>query len=98
LHLLLAAITTMAAESGPIVAVSGGRVQGAMLPGGGAVFRGIPYARAPVGPLRWREPLSVKPWPGVRAAISFAPACAQTPQFLPELASTSKEDCLYLNV
>jgi para-nitrobenzyl esterase len=98
LQLLLAAITTMAAESGPIVAVSGGRVQGAMLPGGGAVFRGIPYARAPVGPLRWREPLPVKPWPGVRAAISFAPACAQTPQFLPEVASASKEDCLYLNV
>jgi len=98
LYLLLAAVTTMAAESGPIVAVSGGRIQGEMLSGGGAVFKGIPYAQAPVGPLRWREPLPVKPWPDLRAALSFGPACAQTPQLSPEVASTSKEDCLYLNV
>jgi para-nitrobenzyl esterase len=88
----------MPAESGPIVAVSGGRIQGARLPGGGAIFKGIPYAQPPVGPLRWREPWPVKSWPDLRAALSFGPACAQTPQLLPEVASTSKEDCLYLNV
>jgi len=98
LYLLLAAVTTMAAESGPIVAVSGDRVQGAILSAGGAVFKGIPYAQPPVGALRWREPLPVKAWPGVRAATNFEPACAQTPQLLPDIAKTSKEDCLYLNV
>ena len=98
LYLLLAAVTTMAAESGPTVAIGGGRIQGAMLPGGGAVFKGIPYAQPPVGPLRWREPLPVKPWRGIRASISFGPPCAQTPQLLPDIAASSKEDCLYLNI
>ncbi|MGA2563081.1 MAG: carboxylesterase family protein [Steroidobacteraceae bacterium] len=96
--ILLGATTARAADSGPIVAVDGGRVQGAFLSAGGAVFKGIPYAQPPVGALRWREPLPVKAWPGVRAATSFGPACAQTPQLLPDIAKTSKEDCLYLNV
>jgi para-nitrobenzyl esterase len=98
LYMLLAAVTVTAADSGPIVAVSGGRVQGAVLAGGGAVFKGIPFAQPPVGALRWREPLAVKRWRGVRAATDFGPACAQTPQLFPDLAKTSKEDCLYLNV
>ena len=96
--ILLGATTARAADFGPIVAISGGRVQGAILSAGGAVFKGIPYAQPPVGALRWREPLPVKAWPGVRAATSFGPACAQTPQLLPDIAKTSKEDCLYLNV
>ncbi|WP_308168882.1 carboxylesterase/lipase family protein [Cellulomonas hominis] len=68
------------------------------------VFRGIPYAAPPVGPLRWRPPQRPGSWTGVRPAHTFGPGC---PQVLPvgllarevprdglELA----EDCLYLNV
>jgi para-nitrobenzyl esterase len=84
-----------AAESGPIVAVTGGQVQGATLEKGGAVFKGIPFAQPPVGELRWREPMPVKSWAGVRDATDFGAGCAQGPS--PDVG-VSKEDCLYLNV
>jgi hypothetical protein len=37
--------SAVAAESGPVVAVTGGQVQGATLKKGGAVFKGIPFAQ-----------------------------------------------------
>src|SRR5579884_480710 len=66
------------------------------------VFKGIPYARPPVGDLRWRAPQPPAPWDGVRAADKFGAACMQTPY--PEgspyrsAAEPVSEDCLYLNV
>ncbi len=63
------------------------------------VYRGIPYAAAPVGRLRWREPQPVAPWSGVRDAKAFAPACMQTGVSMPgEAPPKTSEDCLYLNV
>src|ERR1700722_8443379 len=59
-------------------------------------FLGIPYAAAPVGPLRWRPPQPAAPWAGVREATAFAPHCPQPPSGF-GVASTS-ENCLYLNV
>ena len=41
------------------------------------VFAGIPYAKAPVGDLRWREPQDPEPWQGVFAADTFAPMSMQ---------------------
>ena len=60
----------------------------------GAAFKGIPFAQPPVGPLRWHEPVAVKPWKGVRDASSLAPACVQNGRN----GVTGSEDCLYLNV
>ena len=57
-----------------------------------SVFRGVPFAQPPVGPLRFRAPLPIKPWTGVRDALKFAPAATQ-----PGRTDVS-EDCLYLNV
>jgi carboxylesterase type B len=59
-------------------------------------FLGVPYARPPVGDLRWRAPRPVQPWHGVRETIAYGNRCAAT-------ASTNgprseSEDCLYLNV
>ena len=86
------------ADSSPVVKITRGQIRGSQLDKGGAVFKGIPYAQPPVGELRWREPMPVKPWTGVRDATAFGAICAQTPHFGSKAAQSSKEDCLYLNV
>jgi para-nitrobenzyl esterase len=97
IFLALAAVLS-ATDSGPVVRVTGGKVRGAMLEKGAAVFKGIPYAQPPVGELRWREPIPVKAWTGVREVTAFGPVCAQRPGIIPNAAEISREDCLYLNV
>jgi para-nitrobenzyl esterase len=92
---ILGATTLAQAQT---VAVTGGQVRGAMLEKGGAVFKGIPYAAPPVGELRWREPMPVKPWTGVRDATAFGAICAQRPLAPPTAPDNSSEDCLILNV
>ena len=77
------------------------RVEGGLLQGtvedGLRVYRGIPYAAAPTGDLRWRPPQPVPKWPGVRAADQFGRACIQTNPAIANLPAPS-EDCLYLNI
>ena len=41
------------------------------------VYAGIPYAKPPVGELRWKAPEDPEPWSGVRAADSFGPMFMQ---------------------
>ena len=92
----VAAAGTGAPDGGsPVVATAGGLLRGSTA-GSTREFLGIPYAAPPVGSLRWRPPQPAAPWPGVRAATSFAPHCPQ-PGSPFGVASTS-EDCLYLNV
>src|SRR4030088_2852791 len=64
------------------------------------VFRGIPYARPPVGNLRWRPPLPARPWRGVRAAKQLGRNCIQHQPYsdIDPFAAGVSEDCLYLNV
>ena len=61
------------------------------------VYKGIPYAAPPVGPLRWRAPQAPIAWNGVRKANSFGPAC---PQPVGDMARNlaQSEDCLTLNI
>jgi para-nitrobenzyl esterase len=65
-----------------------------------SVFRGIPFARPPVGSLRFRAPEPVEPWPGVRLAHEFGPSAPQGLAFAPGVSAEgpTSEDCLYLNV
>ena len=92
-------ITAGNAQSDPTVTVTGGQIRGALVEGGGAMFKGIPYAQPPVGTLRWREPQPVKAWAGVRSATAFGPMCAQKANILFKDAATStSEDCLFVNV
>ena len=58
-------------------------------------FLGIPYAKPPVGALRWAPPEPPDAWTEPRTAIGRPPRCVQRALGL-DLAS--QEDCLYLNV
>ncbi len=62
-------------------------------------FRGIPYARSPVGALRWKRPVPPEPDDGVYEAYYNAKSPIQT-EWQTEQASyyPQGEDCLYLNV
>ena len=62
----------------PVVTIQSGQVEGLFEADGRcAVFRGIPYAAPPVGPLRWRPPQPVAPWTERRLAHKFGPAALQ---------------------
>ena len=65
-------------------------------------FKGIPFARPPLGPLRWRAPETAQAWGGVRDATHFGFVCPQAPTQLETLMGMTigepSEDCLYLNV
>lgn len=75
-----------------------GRVEGTQ-EGGHWVFRGIPYAAPPVGPLRFHPPQAPVPWTEVRSCRTFG---AKAPQpaagLLPAAPLPCAEDCLTLNV
>jgi para-nitrobenzyl esterase len=97
----LCAATIARASSSPVVDAPAGRVSG-VSEGGLDVFRGLPYAQPPVGPLRWKGPLPLPRWEGVRQATEFGPACMQ-PIPKPggvyyETPSPMSEDCLTLNI
>jgi para-nitrobenzyl esterase len=67
-------------------------------------FRGIPYAKPPVGPLRWQPPQRVEDWTEERNATQFRRPCPQPTN--PDgktangggVSGATSEDCLYLNV
>ncbi len=66
------------------------------------VFKGIPYAAAPVGALRWRPPQPVTPWQNVRDATEWGDASWQNREYCVAAGGGDpgrfSEDCLYLNV
>ncbi|XP_049999637.1 liver carboxylesterase-like isoform X1 [Alexandromys fortis] len=69
-------------------------------------FLGIPFAKPPVGPLRFAPPEPPEPWSGVRDGTSFPAMCPQTDvmkTFFAEMnlivpPTSMSEDCLYLNI
>ncbi len=95
--------TTTDGGSALRVVTSSGAVMGTTDPRTGThIFRGIPYAEPPVGPLRFKAPVPAAPWAGVLDATRFGSACAQvyyedlaTPE---EFGPTDDENCLTLNI
>ncbi|MFI2607430.1 carboxylesterase/lipase family protein [Kitasatospora sp. NPDC018619] len=64
-----------------------------------AVFRGIRYARPPVGALRFAAPAAPEPWDGVRDATAFGPVVPQSGPMPAEGTEPSDAtDWLTLNV
>ncbi len=101
--LLFVATTLGAGTDDAVVKTASGKLQGEVLDAdsGLTVYRGIPFAAAPVGELRWKAPQPVSKWSGVRDATEFGAICPQSPVLammtgaaLPE----TSEDCLFLNV
>ena len=68
--------------------------------GGVRVYKGIPYAAPPLGPLRWRPPEPVPAWTGVRPTDTFGRNSLQGIVWddIDPFAAGVSEDCLYLNV
>ncbi len=60
------------------------------------VWKAIPFARPPLGALRWKAPLEPKPWAGVRAPRCFSGPCTQFQPLTGKIIGS--EDCLYLNI
>jgi para-nitrobenzyl esterase len=78
-----------------------GKLQGEQI-NGVFTWKGIPYAKPPVGPLRFRAPELPDSWEGIRDATSFGPVAPQSQREIMEFfgndISNMSEDCLYLNV
>ncbi|KAM9756758.1 liver carboxylesterase-like isoform 2-T2 [Dama dama] len=100
--------------SPPIVETSQGRVLGKYVSLKGfaqpvAVFLGIPFAKPPLGSLRFAPPQPAEPWTFVKNTTSHPPMCSQSTvlaEMSSELISIGtesikpkiSEDCLYLNI
>ncbi|MDT9700391.1 carboxylesterase family protein [Streptomyces sp. P17] len=94
---VLAPVPAQAAQA-PVVRTEAGLVRGEVT-AEGRQFLGVPYAEAPVGELRWKEPRPVRPWQGVRGARDFGNKCVQGANWDPGYEQPSHtEDCLDLNV
>jgi para-nitrobenzyl esterase len=99
--LVLAASLAMApsafAQDALVVATDLGPVRGTETEGM-AMFRGIPFAAPPVGPLRWRPAQPAESWSEVRNASRFGPDCMQPARTGGQAPLEMSEDCLTLNV
>nr|BAC75712.1 carboxylesterase [Felis catus] len=119
LALVLTSLTTSMTWAGhpsspPVVDTSQGKVLGKHVSVEGfaqpvAVFLGIPFARPPLGSLRFAPPQPAEPWNFVKNTTSYPPMCSQDAaggQVLSDLFTNRKEsipltfseDCLYLNI
>lgn len=91
-----------------IVETKYGKIQG-LEKYGYTIYRGIPYAKPPIGNLRWKLPEKPDKWEGVYQAVDFKSRCAETEAHLeppydrdfyddPIYDRQQSEDCLYLHI
>ena len=72
-------------------------VQGSHNPiSGMTTYHGVPFAKAPVGELRWRPAERPTPWNTTKKTTSHGPICPQLD--LIKGLMFGKEDCLYLSL
>lgn len=90
-----------------IVDTKNGRLEGISM-NGYTIFKGIPYAKPPIGDLRWKAPQPIEPWEGVRKAEHFSCKSMQDShhdlfygkEFYDDtnFDVSASEDSLYLNI
>ncbi|XP_050959568.1 uncharacterized protein LOC127160965 isoform X2 [Labeo rohita] len=104
--------TTVKAEDGPVLQTKSGALKGEYIKAKGKdtvvhSYLGVPFAKPPVGPLRFSPPQPAEKWSGVRDATKQPFMCLQDKQLVEVLVANlslsvevpdSSEDCLYLNV
>ncbi|KAK4885067.1 hypothetical protein RN001_001338 [Aquatica leii] len=85
--------------SEPIVSITNGKLRGRIAKDYEGIkyfcFQGIPYAKPPLGPLRFKAPLPPDSWSGIRDATENGNDCLCNDLFV---TSTGSENCLFLNV
>jgi para-nitrobenzyl esterase len=93
--------SSMLSIVGDPIATHSGKIAGTQLSSGVRAYLGVPYARPPVGELRWTRPKAVQ-WDGIWNADRTGPECIQVlrPHNINHYFSEEPtgEDCLYLNV
>lgn len=91
-----------------VVTTKKGKIRGVEMDGY-VLFKGVPYAKPPIGELRWKAPQEAEAWDGTYAADQFSCKPEQGGQedgsfyqkeFYenPEFLVPCSEDCLYLNI
>ncbi|XP_069860948.1 pyrethroid hydrolase Ces2e-like [Dipodomys merriami] len=111
--LLLPLLSQAQDPASPIRTTHTGQVQGSLVHVndtnvGVHTFLGIPFAKPPIGPLRFAPPEPPEPWSGVRDATSYPAMCLQDASPINTLITiilnlnippfSTSEDCLYLNI
>jgi len=86
----------------PVVGTAYGKVQG-VEENGYVAFKGIPFAKPPVGELRFKPPVDPEGWEGVRVCDTYGPIEARPSNAIGGVVgggtgAECSEDCLYLNV
>ena len=97
---LMKAQNNKTSPSSTLIKTANGTVEGLLEQTGVRSFKGIPFAAAPVGNLRWKEPQPAKNWTGVRDAKQFGGTPMQYNIFGDMIFRSAgvNEDCLFLNV
>ena len=90
---------TLAQASGePLVETAQGRVRGVVQPNGVTAFKGMRYAAAAAGPLRFMPPTPPPKWAGIQDAFAFGDQSPQAKGRLADSRVAMSDDCLRINV
>ncbi|XP_055603762.1 juvenile hormone esterase-like [Uranotaenia lowii] len=102
LVVLIGIVRAQNQEDGPLVCIQDGCLRGRYLEGLSSkryqAFLGIPYAKPPVGELRFRNPQPLDPWTGEYDASFERSICVQKIYYFLNQPIDGSEDCLYINV
>jgi para-nitrobenzyl esterase len=90
-----------AAPGSVIAKTNQGQLRGLSDADGVISFKGVHYAESPAGENRFKPPVKLKPWTGVRDAIAYGPQAIQARDpgwSLNVIVPPTDEDCLVLNI